>query len=178
MNIVWTIVDVEAKTQPNKSGKGDDLEFLAVTYKSAGRDGRVTTGSKSLYKVYANPDVYAAVAAAKKGDEIGLRMEKNDRGYWDVVALADAASVPAADTGTAARSSPAAGRGTVTGNTYPTAEERLATQRNIVRQSCLAQAVAFVNSNQDGFSNENGLVPVDAVLDVAERFIEFIYKSE
>jgi len=171
MNIVWTIVDVEAKTQPNKSGKGDDLEFLAVTYKSTGRDGRVSTGSKSLYKVYANPDVYAAIAAAKKGDDIGLRMEKNDRGYWDVVALAADAVVPTANTDGAARtSSPATatGRGTVSNN-YPTAEERAKTQNNIVRQSCLAQAVAYTKGND---------VTIDDVLEVAEQFVAFINKSE
>lgn len=171
MNIVWTIVDVEAKTQPNKSGKGDDLEFLAVTYKSTGRDGRVSTASKSLYKVYANPDVYAAIAAANKGDEIGLRLEKNDRGYWDVVALAADAVVPTADAGGSARPStaaPATGRGTVS-NTYPTAEERAKTQQSIIRQSSLAQAVAYTKGND---------VSIDDVLAVAEQFVEFINKSE
>ena len=80
MNIVWTIVDVEKKSQPNKSGNGE-LEFIAVTYKGTGRDGRVSTSSKSLYKVYANADVYEALSNATKGDEIGLRMEKNDKGF-------------------------------------------------------------------------------------------------
>ena len=175
MNIVWTIVDVEKKSQPNKSGNGE-LEFIAVTYKSTGRDGRVSTSSKSLYKVYANADVYEALSNATKGDEIGLRMEKNDKGFWDVVALADAPVAAPASAPAANRTSPANGsRGTVSGSTYPTAEERAGTQRSIQRQSSLAQAVSFVNANKEGYVEGP---TVDDVLAVADLFVSWVNKSE
>ncbi len=166
----WTIIDVEAKSQPKKHGEGE-IDFLSITYKEPGFDGKIATKSKSMYEPFTDKAVYTTIASANKGDEIVLRMEKNDRGYWDVVALADATSpAPARNISAATPSVNSNGsRGTVSGSNYPTAEERAKTQNNIVRQSCLAQAVAF-HSKQE--------VSVDDVLETASAFIDFINQVE
>lgn len=167
----WTIVDVEAKSQPKKQG-GGDIDFLAITYKEVGYDGKVATKSKSLYKPFADAAVYAALESAAKGDEVSLLMEKNDKGFWDVVGLADADSASASSAPTPARSAPSSGgtRTAVTGSNYPTADERAKTQQHIIRQSSLAQAVNYANAR--------GIGSVEEVLEVADQFVAYINKSE
>jgi hypothetical protein len=108
---------------------------------------------------FSNPDVFKKVQDFKAGDEVAIDTTKNDKGYneWAKVELA---------TKEVANSEPPKG-GKVTGSNYETKEERAAKQVLIVRQSCLAQAVAFCNEG----------TPVRDVLDHADEFVDWVFQS-
>lgn len=110
---------------------------------------------------FANPGVFATLRDAKNGDVFNITTVKNEKtGYWDWTSaqVADGAAEPA---GAAAK--PFAAR---TGSTYETPEERAIKQRLIVRQSSLAQSIAY--------DKEAG--PED-LLRRAEEFAEWVYQA-
>lgn len=105
---------------------------------------------------------YDAFKNAKPGELYDVNVVKNENGFWvwETVAKIDGdASGPA---GFAVGVAPAARTGT-----WETPEERARKQILIVRQSCLAQAVAFVG---------NGTL-VDDVIERAEQFEEWVNRE-
>lgn len=113
---------------------------------------------------FANPAVYAAVQGFKEGDLLDVEITKNDAGYntWASVKLATATggTPPNATSTVPARQS-----------TYETPEERAKKQVYIIKQSCLAQAVATcAGQPKDALDNFTS----DEVLAVAQVYVDWI----
>lgn len=113
---------------------------------------------------FANPSVYAAIPGFKEGDSLDVEITKNDAGYntWASVKLSEGA--------TSAASAPSAGtKGNtpVARSTYETPEERAKKQVYIIKQSCLAQAVAAVGEiGPDG--------DTDHYISMAQQFVDWV----
>lgn len=156
------IIDVGTpNTHAAKNGRS--YQSIEVTYKGA--DGKV--GNKKLMS-FSNPDVFKRISTLSKGNSIDVVTTKDDAGYWQWTGINDGA--PSSDAPTP--SQPSVGVSTrVTGNNYPTAEERLVTQTQIVRQSSLAQANATLGIGSKA-------VNPDDVLALAERYANWVVNKE
>jgi len=99
---------------------------------------------------------YEALKGAKADEVYEIEVKKNDNGFWEWVEVVKI-------DGNAA---PAAAGGVKTG-TWETPEERARKQILIVRQSCIAQAVAFVGPD----------ALVDDVLERAGQFEEWVNRE-
>ena len=111
---------------------------------------------------FSNPAVFAKVKALKPGEEVVVTVTKNDKGYnqWAAVEpVGNTKDEPKSASATTGRVS-----------NYETAEERAKRQVLIVKQSCLAQAVAFVDPDED--------TNVQHVLDVAQQFVDWVMADD
>ena len=108
---------------------------------------------------FANPAVFKEIQEFPVGATLDVTITKNDQGYdqWAKVEAVDAAKPAAAPTG-----------GRVTGSNYETPDERAKRQVLIVRQSCLAQSVAYHNGEADE----------DAILKTAQVFADWVFDTE
>lgn len=154
MNI--TIVNVDVTTPAGKKYNQAEVIFK-------NESGQVQ--NKKLFS-FNNPSVFAALKDAKSGDQFSITQVKNDKGYWDWTAASSGASAPASQAAPAT----AAPSRQVNSN-YETKEERAFRQRLIVRQSSLSSAVACLSPGA-----KSSLDP-DAVLALAERFNEWVFKE-
>ena len=113
---------------------------------------------------FANPDVFKKVQALEPGQTIAVELTKNAQGYneW---AKVDVASDEPKD----AKAAPTGGK--VTGSNYETREERAAKQVLIVRQSCLAQAVAYVVGTKEQVESNEEL------LKLADQFVDWVFQK-
>jgi len=111
-------------------------------------------GEKKSWKVvsFTNPAVFATISNAQSGDVYNIVTGKNDRDYtvWTAAEKADGTSSKGS-----AKSS----------GTYE--EKDAARQRLIVRQSCLAQAVAARKADDTE----------EEVLGRAERFVDWVFET-
>jgi hypothetical protein len=127
-------------------------------------------GESKTWKLFdfSNPAVYETLKNAKQGDAFDIVTGKNDKDFteWRSATVAGAADAPAA--------TPAGRTGSTQTRTsnYETADERAARQVLIVKQSSLAQAVAFVK--QDAANDAT----VDTVLDIAQQFTNWVMKAD
>ena len=145
------VIDVQEDKGTTRNGKPYNL--LNVTYKN--QEGKVD--SKKVMEW--DRDVFPRLQGAQKGEVFSISREKNEKGYWDWKEASrqdGAMEIKPANTQPATRPQ------------YESAEERAQRQVWIVRQSCLAQAVAYTQGNK--FS-------VDEVLDVAIQFEEHIFRD-
>lgn len=107
--------------------------------------------NKKLYKGL-DPQAFDAVGRASKGDKLGVELKKDDKGYWRWDHVSNYTQGETAPMQSSARSasapagSPARGVKYQPRGNYETPEERHARQIMIVRQSSLAQAVAYFSS--------------------------------
>jgi hypothetical protein len=159
------VIDSTVQTVPKKSGKGT-YEKAIVTFKD-NTFGKVD--SKQLMD-WVEPDVFKTMAKAGKGQTYSVEREKDNNGYWvwksvarqdGVVTPPDAAVskmyVPASDISKAAP----------TRSTYETPEERAQKQIYIVRQSSLANAIAYANMQ--------GGAGISDVLETAAKFENYVF---
>ena len=152
------VINVEKSTKPAKTGKGT-YDQLEVAYKD--ENGKVN--SKALFS-FANKEVFTTLEKAGKGDTFDVVSEKNDKGFWNWTAVKAVSGVSAPaekDASSGAK-----------GNTYvdprETREERELRQKHIIRQSCLAQAVAYAGSEKD----------TDDLLQLAEQFEAWVTRED
>lgn len=133
--------------------KGRNSYFVAnVVYNKDG-------GENKTKKVmsFANPSVFNAVKDAKQGDVFDIEFTPGDQYYnWAKATPAGSAKAPAADSKGASVTS--------SRSTYETPEERAKKQVYIIKQSCLAQAVAAKGPDQD----------VQDYLETAQSFVDWV----
>jgi hypothetical protein len=112
---------------------------------------------------FSNPKVFDTLKNATAGQVYEITTGKNDRDFtvWAQADLVD---------GVAASSSPARANKTPVVSQYETRDERNLRQRLIVRQSCLAQAVAYYTGTEGG----GGL---DEILKYADEFVAWVFEA-
>ena len=154
------LIQIQEVTKNNvKNGKGG-YWIAEVTYTSNGKN-----SNKKIFS-FANPTVYDVVSNAVSGSFYEVEVKKNGE-YWDWVAIK-----PAGDGQAAPQNKAAVGSGKVLGSTYETAEERAKRQLMIVRQSSISNAVETLSPG-----SKTALDP-DAVLAVAQKYVDFVYGNE
>lgn len=150
-NVSTTTINKGGKSRPYGEAK---VEFL---------NERGETKTWTL-RSFTNPSVFKTISEATPGASYEITTTKNDKDFTEWSSATPVAAAQAAPK--------SAGTSTPTRSTYETPEERAVKQRLIVRQSSLAQALVYT-ANQDR-QGEDG---VQAVLDLAERFTEWVYES-
>jgi hypothetical protein len=144
-----TITDVQVVQPPGKKYKQAEVAYQ--NYR----------GEAKTWKLmdFSNPAVFSILKTAKQGEQFEITTGKNDKDYtvWTSATKTNGASNPAAPTAASGQAAKSAW--------VPDADR----QRLIVKQSCLAQAVAFSD-----VTKPDVLAPQD-VLDVAELFVAWVY---
>ena len=160
MALRFVIQEVTVETV-KKGPRSYQTASVVHTYNGASRTQKIIS--------FANPETFKIVTDLKAGDVIDVEITKNEGGFnqWAKISKVSADAPQLADSRAAA---PAATGGKVTGSNYETREERAARQVLIVRQSCLAQAVAIW-----AFDKENATE--DVVLGTAQRFTDWVFEK-
>ena len=157
--IVIRIVNTLVETKMNKANK--PYRVLTVDHK-VNIGGQDKLDSKKLMDWGPEKNTFEVLLTAKSNEVYSVEREKDDNGYWKWlnVLKEDPAKGPVTSSSTAQPAKSASY------STYSTPEERAQTQRFIIRQSCLAQAVAVSIAAKK-------LDRVD-IFDLAEDFVDFI----
>jgi len=108
------------------------------------------------------------------GKTFDVESVKNAAGYWDWTNLSVASGAPA---NTSASNAPSVGRAT-SNSTYATAEERAKVQVYIVKQSCLAQAVALAGQSGTNTVYGGKKATLDDVLSTAQKMVDFVFSEK
>lgn len=103
---------------------------------------------------------YEAFKDAKEGEVYDVTIKKDDNGFWKWIEVAKADGTAPAK---------AAGGETGRAGNWETAEERARRQVLIVRQSCLAQAINFLQGKDE--------IGMTQVQDVAEAFETWVNRE-
>lgn len=165
INISILKVDKISKT----TAKGNGYSQLDVAYKDLG-SGKVE--SRKVMSFGDTASTHKVLSEAKTGDTFEIVSEKkpgsDGKEYWTWLSAkqhAPGTEVP----GATPVGNPvlAAQRAGPQGSSYPSAEERSATQRSIVRQSSLKAAI-------DSFSSSKTPPDVDTLLARAQIFVDFV----
>ena len=112
---------------------------------------------------FSNPAVFAELKKLSAGDQVEVTVTKNDQGFNQWATLTKPSGEPQKAPG-----APATGK--VTGSNYETREERAARQVLIVKQSSLAQAIAYLTA-----TDKDGVFGVNNVLDIAQQFSDWVF---
>ena len=152
--MIINVIDVGTVNQESTK-KGKSYQSIEVTYKND--QGQVS--SKKLVS-FANPAIFTAAKGWQKGDQIDVRTEKDENGYWQWTGI-NVAGEQAPIT-----SAPKETR--VTGSNYETKEERAQRQVYIIRQSSIASAI-----NLAAVGQKTGLHVPD-VLAIARELEDYV----
>jgi hypothetical protein len=145
--VLGTVISIELETDVKKNG-GGTYKGWELVYKTP--DGEVRNVAKPVQGLKYNAALTGQLKALASGDQFTLEQEKNAAGFFDVKTVvkgwSEGVASPSAPATYKADAAPRA-EGNAKGNSYqassyPTADERLKTQNQIVRQSSLAQANA------------------------------------
>jgi len=114
---------------------------------------------------FSNPAVYNTIKTLKGGETIDVEFVKDDKYYnWATVKVLESANDPApGDT------SP---RKVESKSNWETAEERARKQVYIIKQSCLAQAVAYV------VGQEQQVDSTQEILNLAQEFVDWVLHED
>jgi hypothetical protein len=153
---------------------GKPGEYQAYILKYVDDRGQVKELIKPMSSLKYKKSMEATLQELKKGDEVTIVTEKNDKGFLDVQSIqkgkqelpADAASPRAATGG----NSQATQR---VGSTYETPEERKVKQRLIVRQAAINASIEIHKIKYP----KGGEIGLGEVLDTATEFESFVYKG-
>lgn len=156
-NMNVEIIDVTKSEEPKKVGKGKN-KVLTITYKSD--DGKVE--AKKLFDWATKTEVWEILDNAQKGSVLNVEKEKNDKGYWDWMAV-HRQDGPM-NTGSPSRPAP-------TKPTYETHEERALKQVMIVRQSSISSAVNLLGPVPKGADQ---VAASALVVEIAKRFESYV----
>lgn len=152
--MIVNIIDVGTVNQESTK-KGKSYQSIEVTYKND--QGQVS--SKKLVS-FANPAIFTAAKGWQKGDQIDVRTEKDENGYWQWTGLnaaGEASPITAAPKETR-----------VTGSNYETKEERAQRQVYIIRQSSIASAISLASVGHKNTLN------VHDVLNIADELVNYV----
>jgi hypothetical protein len=109
---------------------------------------------------FGNKALYATLSAASKGDVFDVKLNKNDKGYWEFTEATKSEGNSSSSQGSKASASPR--------STYETPEERAARQVYIIRQSSLSTAVNILSVGAKS-------VKLDDVLATARVLENFVF---
>ena len=117
-------------------------------------------GGNKTWKIFSfsNPKVFDTFKNAKEGEVYEISTRKNDKDFTEWAA---------ADKVGEGTGKPAATKAPVVSQ-YETRDERNLRQRLIVRQSCLAQAVAISKEEPLG---------LESILEVADKFVAWVFEA-
>ena len=176
MQIQGTVISYTASTKIQKKG-GGSYDAWELVYRSP--ENEVKQLAKPVQSLKFTKGLKESLASLSPNDEFTAVLEKNANDYWEVLevvkgvaedkAKADPAAPVEAGKPADRAVQPQRAVNRVVGNTYETAEERAKKQVVIVRQSCIAQAVAYCEQKPDAGVGE--------VLDIAEQFEKFVNKG-
>lgn len=160
-----TVLSVSVSTTPTAKGSYQSVE---VAYKA--EDGAIK--GKKLMSFGAGAASFKILSKAQAGEVYSVTPVKNDKDFWDWtdVKKLDGSSEVKAETTSSYQSTAKAPAGKVVGSNYPTSDERADTQRYIVRQSSVANAVKFLDKEDSP--------TVDAVISVAKEFEAYVFGKE
>lgn len=175
MIITGTVVDTEFNVQVAKNGGGT---YLGSSLLFKDSNGQVKTKSWAQ-KIFDNPSFSTnanIIKSLAKGDEFTVEMEKNDAGFWNWLTITKGTTAGAVSSSSGTSSNTGAAK---TGSSYASYEERQERfaldkakfqfeqdkQGLIIKQSCLAQAVAYSKGSD---------VDTDAVIKTAIDFEKYI----
>jgi len=154
MQIVFT----GAETTFTKTAKGG-YSTMVVSYLDEG-------GRNKTWKLisFSNPKVFDTFKNAKPNDVYNITTRKNDKDFteWSSAEIVTGATPTA---GGAAPKTPVVSQ-------YETRDERNLRQRLIVRQSCLAQAIAFYGDELG--QDEDAM---KQVLGTADQFVAWVFEA-
>ena len=165
------IVNVSVSTVPTAKGS---YQVADIAYKNKSFQDKLE-GKKVMS--FTNKEVFTTLSNASFGDVLEITREKNDKGYWDWIAVNGSgaglneanpivpqkgAGVSAPMPGKAATPSPK--------SNYETAEERAARQVLIVRQSSVSSAVDLAVANK--------IKDPQAVVEIAKVFEAYVFDKE
>ena len=159
MKIQVLSVSVGSKT----SAAGKSYQNAEIAYKNLDQ-GKVESKNITQYS-----KVFKQVADATPTMFYDVAISKDDKGYWQWDSFV--AGTPGEVTNTAS----VANKATVAPKSnYETADERAARQVLIVKQSCLAQSVAYYN--HPSFAKQN--ITEEHVLNIAQVFVDWVFASQ
>jgi len=141
-----TVLKVDQTTAP----KG--YKVIDLAYKAS--DGK-TKAMKILD--FVQRDVYNVLVDSAPGDVLDVTFVKNDKGYWNFGTVAR----------TDEKGSVEVEQKTKGGGNWETSEERAKRQVMIVRQSSIANAVAY-------FASQKEKIGVGEIIQVAKAFEEYV----
>jgi hypothetical protein len=153
-----TILNVTHEHVPNAKGGYGKLD---VAYKNDGK----TEGKKIMS--FSNEAVFNTVREAKAGDMFDVVTEKDKNNYWQWASVTPVHGAAAAQEATVATKT-TSGATTTPRSTYETPEERAKKQVYIVRQSSIANAIAYSQGVK-------ALKTAEDVLKVAAQFEAFVF---
>lgn len=173
MEIVGTVISYSPSVKIEKQG-GGTYDAYELVYRTP--ENEVKQFAKPITGLKFNKPLASALASIKPNDAFTLTLEKNKADYWEPKSIqvgdVGQAQVSIAQVSGTPQVTSVGSRGAsrVTGSTYETPDERAKKQVVIVRQSCLAQAVAIADL-QFRVSVQIGAVPnlpdVNHILDIA-----------
>lgn len=151
-----TVLKVNVLTEQGRKGPYEVAELM---YKSDGQP--KTTRVMGWVK-----DVFSVITAASAGDVLEVKFEKNDKGYWNLVAAS------ATGTKEAVGATPTSGSsaGSSKGN-WETSEERAHRQVMIARQSSLQRATEY-------FTLVGKKVTPDEVISLADEYVAYVVSGK
>jgi hypothetical protein len=156
-----TVNTVEVKKMP----KGYQVAEVGFTHNGEAKARKIMS--------FASPKVFSTLTqmVSELPKDVNIRMEKNEKsGYWDWLEVET--SLGGGTDGNKSEAKAPAGR--VTGSNYETKEERAKRQVYIIRQSSLANAIAyFAAANPKGTE-----ATPKAVIDLASEFTDFVLGQE
>lgn len=149
------IVDVTVQKQGN-------YEKMTIAH-NVSFGGKTTLDAKALVSFATPTEVWDILKTAQKGDHFKIVREKDAAGkYWQWVAIEGETSLPKGDS-----VAPPSAHAEVASKKVSFADQDARRQRLIVRQSSLAQAVAF-----------NPGAKVEEVLSTADQFAAWVLKED
>lgn len=161
MKIQVVNVDVqEGKTKTNKP-----YEFLDVMYKNLSFDNKAE--AKKIMP-FGSKEVFATLKSAQKGDVFTIVREKDDAGYWQWISILEGDQE--VETAKPAGAGAATKAATAPRSNFETPEERAQRQILIVRQSCLSNAVEYLNHNKKNYTQ-------DDLFAVASNFFSWVFEQ-
>lgn len=160
MNFDIKILDVAKERGVTKTGK--DYTYLNVAFH---KDGKID-GKKVM--PFGNKEVFDTLSKAQKDEFYTVISEKNGE-YWEWIAVARTnGAAPAPSTPPAASSGGNDKTTYRSGGNWETPEERAVKQQYIIRQSCLTNAINFIEVQ--GKKNP----PIGDVLEVANLLVDWV----
>lgn len=159
------VLDVKTSTKTSVTGK--PYQNVEIAFKNIDQ-GKVESKNLTEYS-----KVFKQVAEAIVTKFYDVATEKDAKGYWQWTSftLGEPAEAPSAPT--SFKPDPAKANAVPKSN-YETADERAARQVLIVKQSCLAQSVAYYN--HPSFAKQN--ITEEHVLNIAQVFVDWVFSEK
>lgn len=153
--IVGKVVQIKIGV-PVKKKDGGTYDGWTLTYEK--EDGTIEQIAKATAQFKYQPSLKTSLEALSKDDDFTLEMEKNDKGFWDIVSIAKGANMPAP--------TPKKEYKTDKSGNYETPDERAKRQVLIVRQSSLSNAIEALGPGKKAAEYTK----------LAESFVDFVFE--